>query len=130
MAGGGLFSTFPGSGRYRRHFAFHPMNGSGSDAKCLRRFEDSCPFRQLLTDALDNFRAYRATPESLSLAPCPREPSLDPLDNHRALELGEDAQHLKHRLPGWRAGVDTLLMEVEVDALGVEFTEEPDLVLQ
>jgi hypothetical protein len=45
--------------------------------------------------------------------------------NDRALELGKHAEHLKHGLIGWRAGVDTLLMEVEVDALGVEFTEEP-----
>jgi hypothetical protein len=84
----------------------------------------------LFTNALNDIGAHRSTPEALTLAPSPREASLDPLDNHRALELGEDAQHLKHRLPGWRAGVDTLLMEVEVDALGVEFTEEPDQVLQ
>jgi hypothetical protein len=35
-------------------------------------------------------------------------------------ELGKDPHHLKHRLPGWCAGVDPLLMEVEIDPLGVQ----------
>jgi len=61
----------------------------------------------LFTNALNDIGAHRSTPEALTLAPSPREASLDPLDNHRALELGEDAQHLKHRLPGWR-GADRL----------------------
>jgi hypothetical protein len=63
------------------------------------------------------------------LAPRSRETSLDPLDNHRALELGKDAHHLEHRLSGWCAGVDTLLVEVEIDTLGVQFAEKPDQLL-
>jgi hypothetical protein len=106
------------------------MNGSGADAECLRRFEDPSPGRQLLLDALDDYLAHWTTPKPLSLAPRPREAALDALDNHGALELGKDAHHLKHRLTGWRASVDTLLMEVEINALGVEFAKEGDQLLQ
>src|SRR5712671_1336191 len=98
------------------------MNRSGADAECLGRLENSRG-RQMLADALDDILADRTTPEALPLAPRPRETGFDALDNHRALELGKDAHHLKHRLSGWCAGVDTLLMEVEINALGVQFVE-------
>jgi hypothetical protein len=65
------------------------MNRSGADAKCFSRFEDSCAGRQLLADALDNFRADRATSEPLPLASRPRKASLDPLNYNAALELGK-----------------------------------------
>ncbi len=81
-------------------------------------------------DLPDDIRAHLTAAKPLPLAPCPREASLDPLDNHCALEFGKDAHHLKHRLSGWRAGVDTLLMEIEIDALGMQFAEERDQLLQ
>jgi hypothetical protein len=86
------------------------MNRSSADAECPGRFENARAGRELPADAFDNIRAYRVTPESLALASCSRETRLDPFDNHCSLKLGEDAHHLKHGLPGWRAGVDTLLM--------------------
>jgi hypothetical protein len=62
----------------------------------------------------------RSASKSLSLASRSCEARLDALDD-AALELGEDAEHLEHRLPGWCAGVDTLLMEVKIDSLGADF---------
>jgi hypothetical protein len=106
------------------------MNRSGADAECFSRFEDSCAGRQLLTDALDNFHAYRATPEPLSLVPCPRKARFDPLDDHGALEFAEHAEHLKHRPSGWRAGIEALLMQIQIHALGVQFTKKRDEILQ
>ena len=100
------------------------MHRSGADAERLCRLEDACAGRQLRSDALDDIALHRTTTKPLSLAPSPREASFDPLDNHRALELGKAAHHLKHRLTGWRAGVDILLMTVEIDAFGAQFTEE------
>jgi hypothetical protein len=91
------------------------MNRSGADAKRFSRCEDSCPGTQLLTDALDNFGAYWATPETFSLILRPRKASLDPFDYNAALELGKDAKHLKHRLPGWRAGIEALLMQIQIN---------------
>jgi hypothetical protein len=69
-------------------------------------------------------------PSSFTLAPCPRKASLDPLDDNGALELGKDTHHLKHRLSDWRAGVDTLLVEVKIDALGMQLAEKCDQLLQ
>src|SRR5947209_18278436 len=99
------------------------MYGSGAEAERLSRFENPSPGRQLLLDALDNIRAHRTTAKPLALAPRTRETGFYPLDNHGALELGKDAQHLEHCLSGWRAGVETLLVKVEIDAFGVQFAE-------
>jgi hypothetical protein len=98
---GGFFSPAL-SGRYSGHLLFHAMNRSGADAKRFGCFEDSSPGRQLLPDALDDIGIHWTTPEPLSLAPCPREARFHALDNNGALELRKDAEHLKHRLSGWR----------------------------
>jgi hypothetical protein len=50
--------------------------------------------------------------------------------NHRALELGKYAHHLKHRLAGRGRGVEALLMQEQVDPQGVQFGEKADQVLQ
>jgi hypothetical protein len=116
--------------RYSRHPAFDPVNCAGANTECFSRLEDARAGRQLSTDTLNNSFAHWTTPDPFPLAPCSRQASLDALDNHCALELGKDAHHLKHGLTGWRAGVDTLLMEIEIDALGVQFAEERDQLLQ
>jgi hypothetical protein len=95
------------------------MHRSGADAKSFSRFEDSRASRQFLADAIDNFPGYRATPEPLPLAPRPREAGLNALDYNATLELGKDAEHLKHRLSGWGAGVEPLLVQVEINIFGV-----------
>jgi hypothetical protein len=56
--------------------------------------------------------------------PGTRHARLHPLADHAALELGEHAEHLKHRPPSRRAGVEALLVQIEVDLLGVQFAEE------
>jgi hypothetical protein len=40
----------------------------------------------------------------------PSNAGIHPLADHCALELGEHAHHLEHRLAGRRRGVDALLM--------------------
>ena len=47
-----------------------------------------------------------------------------------ALELGEYAHHLKHRLTGRRGGIDTLLMQVQIDLFGVEFLQHAHEIYQ
>ena len=44
--------------------------------------------------------------------------------NHRALELGKDTHHLKHGLTGWRACVEALRFEEQVDPCGVQFAQK------
>jgi hypothetical protein len=46
--------------------------------------------------------------------------------DHRALGLGEYAHHLKHRLAGRRRGVETLLVQEQVNAERVQLAEEAD----
>jgi hypothetical protein len=55
--------------------------------------------------------------------PLPR-PGADSFLNHRALELGKYAQHLKHGFAGGRRGVEPLLMQEKVDAQRVQLGQE------
>jgi hypothetical protein len=55
---------------------------------------------------------------------------LHALDNHRALELSEHAEHLEQRTPGWHARVEALLVQEEVDALPLQLSEEHQELLQ
>jgi hypothetical protein len=57
--------------RNERHLSFHSMNGSGTDAQSLGRFEDARAGRQLLADALDDIGTHRTTPQPFPLAPRP-----------------------------------------------------------
>ena len=50
-------------------------------------------------------------PQCLPCAFARAMPDLDPLLDHRALELGEYAHHLKHGLAGGRRGVEALLVQ-------------------
>src|SRR5262249_43822531 len=50
--------------------------------------------------------------------------------NYRALELGKDTEHLKHRLAGRRGRVETLLMQKQVDAERVKLGQERHKVFQ
>ena len=68
--------------------------------------------------------------EALTLATSAAEASLDALDDHRALKLGKDTQHLKHGAAGRSAGIQPLHMQVKINALGVHLTQEGDEVLQ
>jgi hypothetical protein len=42
---------------------------------------------------------------------------------HCALELGKHAHHAEHRAAAWCAGVEPLLVQVEVDLLGVQLLQ-------
>src|SRR5262249_36618418 len=51
--------------------------------------------------------------------------SANALLNDRALELGKDTEHLKHRLAGRRGRVETLLMQKQVAAERVKLGQAP-----
>jgi hypothetical protein len=50
-----------------------------------------------------------------TLLPGAGKARVDAFDDDGPLELGEHAEHLVHRPPRWRAGIEALLMEVEID---------------
>jgi len=75
------------------------------------------------------FRAARGRPRVFSCALARARPALTRSLHHGALELGEDAHHLKHRVPGRRVDIEALLMQVDVDVLGVQLAEQADEIL-
>jgi hypothetical protein len=60
----------------------------------------------------------------------PRQPSADSFLDHRPLELGEDAHHLKHRLAGRRGRVDSPLVQEQVDLERMQLRQERHKLLQ
>src|SRR5262249_59360645 len=66
-------------------------------------------FGQTLTDSFFQRGGDWGTPEAFTLTPGPRKASTDSFLNHRPLELGKHAHHLKHRLPAGCRGVEALL---------------------
>jgi hypothetical protein len=70
------------------------------------------------------------TPKAFTLTPGPREASTDSFRNHRPLEFGKHAHHLKHRLAGGRRGVEALLAQEQVDVECVQLGQKTDQVLQ
>jgi hypothetical protein len=71
--------------------------------------------RQSVTDSLFDLGASAGAPEGFAAPGAahfgPGNTSAHPLDNHRTLELGEHAHHLKHSLAGGCRGVEALLMQ-------------------
>jgi hypothetical protein len=57
--------------------------------------------------------AILCSPWPVCLRPC--QPGADLFLDHRALELGKYTKHLKHGFPGRRSGIETLLMEEQID---------------
>ena len=53
----------------------------------------------------------------------------DALNDHGPLELGEHAEHLKHRLAARDCRIEPLLMQIQVNAFGVQIAEERHEVL-
>ena len=100
-----------------------PLPPSRDDGACLERAADplhrahafgAARGVQGRTDSLSQLW-YRRSAKPFPLATGPRQPSADSFLDHRPLELGEYAHHLKHRLVGRCRGVDPLLVQEQVD---------------
>lgn len=65
-----------------------------------------------------------------ALFKCPCQSRIDPLPDDGSLELGENTAHPEHRLACRGRGVDSLLMEVQVDAQGVQLRQRGQQVFQ
>ena len=68
-------------------------------------------------------------PASGALPPRPRDAGADPLDDRASLELRKHPEHREQRLAGWRAGIDTLAIEVQIAAGTVKLAKEGDEIL-
>ena len=60
----------------------------------------------------------------------PGDSGVDALADYLTFELREYAEHLKHRLTAWGSRVDTLAMQVQVNAFRMEFAERFEQVLE
>ena len=56
--------------------------------------------------------------QMLALSDRPLEAKLDPLLDHASLELGKGSGDLEHQLSRWRCGVDGLLIQIKINAIG------------
>jgi hypothetical protein len=91
-----------------RHFRQH-RSLPNTRAACERRLQ------------CIRLRGRKPRPASYAIGcMCPRQASADTLTNHRPFKLREDANHAEHRFAGWRTGIVRLLMQVEIDARGIE----------
>src|SRR5579883_25076 len=107
-----------------------PLHRADPDAEGARRLQHAHLPPQSAGDRALFGGGDAWPPEALALAPRPRQARFDALDDDGALELGENAHHLEHRFPRRRAGIEPLLMQVQIDALGVQLAEEADEILQ
>ena len=68
-------------------------------------------------------RLNSASPELCAIRPCARKTRIDSFPNNPPLELGEYAEHLKHRLARGRRSIEPLLMKEETDTLFMKALE-------
>jgi len=85
---------------------------------------------QSRTDALLDVGCYARPAKRFAFADSPAKPSADTFCDHRALKLAEYAEHLKHGLVARRRGVQSLLVQKQVDAKRVQLGQEAHEVLQ
>ena len=77
-----------------------------------------------------NSGACRRSPDFVPLARGRARPVADALDDHRPLELGEYAEHLKHAPARGRPGVDRLPVQVQVATGGLQLAQRVRQVLK
>src|SRR6516225_1871271 len=102
------------------HLLPNALHRSCADAALTRHLPYAFAATQMRLDALFK-RGIDPRPTELR-ALCDRafKASVDALPDHAALKLGKRTADLKHELAGRRRGVDRLLVEVEIDAAGLQ----------
>jgi hypothetical protein len=113
--------------------ASDPQHRSNAHPEVMRNAPDPGPLGAGRDDRRHLVRVAILQPppaelNAISLGPA--QAGHDPFPDHRAFELGKHPEHLEHRPAGWRRRIEALLMQEQVDALGVEFTEEVQQVYQ
>ena len=112
----------------RRGFLDHSLDAGRAAAEPLADRDHAQPLIPQLEDGVVGSAEGTLAAEVLALGPGPSQPGVDPLLEHGPLELGEDAAHLEQGSAGGGAGVDVLLVKVEVDAEGLR-SQSPTVAL-
>jgi hypothetical protein len=109
---------------------FHALHRRGADLELSRDLAHPLPRHERGSDLGLDRLAYGWPPKPLPIGSGARQARIDPLPDHRALELGKDPHHLEERFARWGRGVDALLMQIELDALRVNLPKEANEMLQ
>src|SRR3954469_3017310 len=109
-----------------------PLDRAAADSELLGDLVQTWAPRcsQRVTDAPFQLGVDEGATTVLAVGLSPSDACVHALADHGTLELSEDAHHLKHCLAGRRRSVDSLLVEKEVDAQGMQLREEAAEVLQ
>jgi hypothetical protein len=102
----------------------HPLHRAGADAEFAGNLQDAIAFGAEPLDAFFDCWLYARPTKHNAIRARPGETRVDPLLDDAALELGEHAQHLKHRLAGGGRGVETLLVQEEVDTFVLQALQD------
>ena len=102
------------------HLLLNALHRAGADAALARDLAHARAGAQVRLDALfDGWIDFRPT-KLLALCDRPLEASVDAMPDHAALKLGKGTADLKHQLACRCGRVDRLLVEVQVDAAGLQ----------
>ena len=121
-----LVLSLPFPGKNTAHVAFGDAQLTGDGASGLLGVGGSSGDDLALGQPLDRGR----TAQPYALGAGAGETGMDALLNDRALKLSEHAEHLKQGAAGRRRGIDTLHMQIEIDAVGADLVEERYEVLK
>jgi hypothetical protein len=103
--------------------ACNPQHRTDPHAKVARNTADACALVAHCADSSDLGRIgmlKALAAELRSLLPRARQAGPDTLADHCMLELGEHGHHLEHGAARWRGRVEALLVEEQVNAVGLE----------
>src|SRR5215471_14666947 len=115
----------------RGQFSFDPLHRAGGDSKLHRDLAHA--LLALLEGLADSGFEIGIDPrpaQRFAFVSRPREAGAHTFLDHGALEFGEYAHHLKHRLAGGRRGVNSLLVQVQINFKGMNVGQKTDKVLQ
>src|SRR4051812_16769672 len=108
----------------------YPLDNASSNPELPAYPENAHAFFSQFTNAsLDSWLHWPAT-ELCALRLGPGKSCIHPLPDDAALELGEHAEHLKHRPSRRRAGIERLLMQIKIASKRPQLRQEPDQILK
>src|SRR6266851_5351003 len=113
------------------HLCLYPLHGATPDTVSGGNLQDAdAAFRQGTLNAGLGLGIDLRAAQRRAISASTLQASIDATDDHRSLELGKDAKHLKHRLTSRCGRIDALLMQIQVNASRVDFAQEGDKVLE
>jgi hypothetical protein len=105
--------------------AANPLHRARINAKTLGyptySFTNALTLVQCGLDSLLKLGRYPRPTKSFALVLGPPKPGADSFCDHRPFKLGKHTQHLKHGFAGRCRGVQTLLMQKQVNVEGMQF---------